>query len=137
MIETFYAKTIIQNLRKHGDLKERLVNNLKEHMHIAQHVGGYSDFLKNYQLDLEFHRILVMCTENSKIIQIHKNLGTHVYGNYIYGRQSIEEIIPGVKEHELIFNALADEDEVKLRNALEAHIMNAKIRNKKLFSSRA
>ncbi|MDF2930025.1 MAG: hypothetical protein K0Q75_2263, partial [Anaerospora sp.] len=56
---------------------------------------------------------------------------------YIYGRQSIEEIIPGVKEHELIFNALADEDEVKLRNALEAHIMNAKIRNKKLFSSRA
>lgn len=137
MIETYYAKTIIQNLKKHSDLKKRLMNNLKEHRHIAQHVGSYSDFLKNYQLDQEFHRMLVTCTENNKIIQLYKNLGTHVYGNYIYGQQSKEEIIPGVQEHEIIFNALADEDEVKLRNALEAHIMNAKIRNKKLFSSRA
>lgn len=124
-------------MKKNSELKKRLMDNLKEHRHIAQHVGSYSDFLKNYQLDQEFHRMLVTCTENSKIIQIYKNLGTHVYGNYIYGQQSKEEIIPGVQEHELIFTALADEDEVKLRNALESHIMNAKIRNKKLFNTRA
>jgi DNA-binding GntR family transcriptional regulator len=136
MIETYYAKIIIQNFKKHSDIKEKLIDNLKEHMNIAQKGVGYSDFLKNYHLDQKFHQFIVRCSENSKIIQIHNNLGTHVYGNYIYGRQSREEVIPGIKEHEIIFNALVDGDEVKLRNALEAHIMNAKIRNRKLFSSR-
>lgn len=135
MIETFYVKKIIQNFKKHADIQEKLVNNLKNHMQIAEEGIGLKDFLKNYYLDQEFHQLLVRCSENHRIMQIYNHLGTHVYANYIYGRQAKEEIIPGIKEHEIIYNMLVEGDEIKLRSALESHIMNAKKRNKKLFTN--
>lgn len=134
MIETFYIKKIIKNFKKDTAVQESLSNNLRNHLRIAEEGTGLSDFMKNYYLDQEFHYLIVKCSENKRITQIYKNLGTHVYANYIYGRQGKEEIIPGIKEHEIILNALIEGDETKLRNAIESHVMNAKSRNKTFFT---
>jgi DNA-binding GntR family transcriptional regulator len=126
MIETYYIKHIVQNFNATAEVKEKFSRNLSEHIRVIEHAADLNDYFQNYYLDQEFHQLFIKCSGNKRIMQIYNNLGTHVYAHYIYGRQSKDETIAGVKEHEAIFNALAARDEAELKRCIETHIINAK-----------
>ena len=124
MIETYYARQILQNFD--AVTHEKFAGNITEHTRIINHAVDLNDYFQNYYLDQEFHQLYIKCSGNKRITRIYNNLGTHVYAYYIYGRQGKEETIAGVKEHEAIFGALVDGDEADLKRSVEIHIINAK-----------
>ncbi|SDF00037.1 DNA-binding transcriptional regulator, GntR family [Sporolituus thermophilus DSM 23256] len=126
MIETYYVKQIMHTFKHDATIKEKFINNLNEHMRIIEHAVDLNDYFQNYYLDQEFHQLFVNCSGNKRLMRIYSNLGTHYYAYYIYGRQSKEETIAGVKEHEAIFHALVAQDEDQVRKCVETHIINAK-----------
>ena len=126
MIETYYLKQIMANLRNDAEMQAKIAANLAEHTQIIETAADLNDYFRNYYLDQEFHQLFVKCSGNRKITQIYNNLGTHDYAHYIYQRQSREETLAGVREHEAILRALTAGDEAELRNGIVTHIVNAK-----------
>lgn len=126
MIETYYSKQIINNFYKNQNIKEKFLKNLIMHEQIIENATDVDDHFNNYYLDQEFHQLYLKCSENKKIMQVYNNLGTHIYANYIYGRQGKEETIEGFKEHRNIYNALVENDVDALNNCVVTHIANAK-----------
>ncbi|KKM12116.1 hypothetical protein SY88_05145 [Clostridiales bacterium PH28_bin88] len=126
MIETYYIQHIIQTFKDNPHIKDDFIKNITEHKRIIEYGTGVNDYFQNYSLDQEFHQMFVKCSGNKRIVQIYSNLGTHAYAYYIYGKQSKEETIAGVEEHEAIFNALVTQNETELRRCIEMHIVNAK-----------
>jgi len=126
MIETYYAKQIMKNFCKNQNIKEKFLKNLIMHEQIIENATDVDDHFNNYYLDQEFHQLYLKCSENKKIMQVYNNLGTHIYANYIYGRQGKEETIEGFKEHRNIYNALVENDVDALNNCVVTHIANAK-----------
>jgi DNA-binding GntR family transcriptional regulator len=124
MFETHYASRIIANFDTAA--AEKLAANIAEHTRIIETAVDLNDYFRNYYLDQEFHQLYIKCAGNKKMARIYNNLGTHVYSYYIYGRQSKEETIAGVNEHEAIYAALIAGDEAALRRCVEIHIINAK-----------
>lgn len=124
MIETYYAGRAIANFD--AAAREKFVLNLREHAHIIEHAADLNDHFRNYYLDQEFHHLYIRCAANKRATRLYYSLGTHVYAYYIYGRQSKEETIAGLREHEAIYQALAAGDEDLLRRCIITHLVNAK-----------
>lgn len=126
MIETYYIKQIVQTFKNNTNIKNDFTKNITEHKRIIEYGTDVNDYFQNYSLDQEFHKMFVKCSGNRRIVQIYNNLGTHIYAYYIYGKQSKEETVAGVVEHEAIFNALVAQNESELLRHVEIHILNAK-----------
>ncbi|WP_238528252.1 GntR family transcriptional regulator [Acetonema longum] len=126
MIEMNYVKQILQNFKKDLGIQQKFTANLREHMEIVENAVDLNDYFRNYYLDQEFHQLFVKSSGCKRIMQIYNHLGTHDYAYHIYRRQTREETIAGVKEHEAIYNALVSQDEAELRRCVEVHIINAK-----------
>lgn len=126
MIETHWIAKIMKRFQEDLTIREQFLKNTQNHSNLIQHVLDVDDYFENYSLDKEFHQLLVQCTSNRYILQMYNNLGTHAYANYVYGRQKREGMIEGVREHERIYEALVQQDETKIRETLECHLINAK-----------
>jgi len=100
----------------------------------VQHGIDLNDYFQVYSLDFEFHRMFLACSGNKRAAQVYDNLGTHVYAYYIYGRQDKQETIAGVREHESIYQALVAEDECALRQGVELHLENARVKIKSVLA---
>ena len=57
---------------------------------------------------------------------MYKNLGSHLYMNYIYGVQKESRTAEGFEEHKAIWNALKDQDLPLLIESIEKHLLNGK-----------
>lgn len=126
MIETFYIKEVILTVKSNKAMREKLENNIKEHMEVIEKCDEVDTHIKNYALDKEFHELFLKCTGNKKLVEMYNNLNSHLYSNYIFKRQSKEKSIAGVNEHKEILSAMLDEDEEKLKEKVTKHIVNAK-----------
>ncbi|MBT9158034.1 MAG: HTH-type transcriptional repressor RspR [Firmicutes bacterium] len=134
MIETYYTRNILHNFKQDPIVQRQFVENLDEHKLLVQHGLDINDYFQVYTLDYEFHRMFLGCSGNRRAAQVYDNLGTHAYAYYIYGRQDKEETIAGVKEHEEIYGALVNQDEQKLRQCVEMHLENARVKIKSVLA---
>jgi DNA-binding GntR family transcriptional regulator len=101
------------------------IRNILDHIKAAPQV--LDQFLDQYYiLDEEFHQLYIECIDNRKIAQIYANLGAHRYMYYVYGKQSMEQMEKGMKEHRLIYEALQSDDANEVQKAVVLHIKNAK-----------
>ncbi|KAF0197625.1 MAG: transcriptional regulator GntR family [Bacillota bacterium] len=128
MLETYYSSQILDNFQKDIHMQRQFLENITEHKRIVEHGVDINDYFQVYSLDYEFHQMFIRCAGNKRIAQVYDNLGTHVYAYYIYGKQSKEATIDGVREHEDIYEALVARDEVRLQQCVEMHLENAKVK---------
>ncbi len=135
MIETYYISQAIQTVKNNQFIRELMKENLEKHMQLIENVASVKDYFQNYNLDQEFHQLFIKCSGNKRIVQIYNNLGTHVYSYYTYGKQDKEGMIEGVREHEAIYQALVAQDESKLRQVIEVHLINAKHNVQKMLKN--
>lgn len=126
MIETFCAKQAIVAIRSDGNIKKQFETNIRRHARILADTPDIAHYLEHAQLDYEFHKLLVICSGNNKIIDMFKTLGSHLYMNYIYGVQKPSRAVEGFEEHKAIWNALKGQDFPKLIESIETHIANGK-----------
>jgi len=128
MIETYYLRPILMNFASDRSVQQKFLANLAEHKRSVQQGVDINDYFTVYSLDYDFHRLFIGCAGNKRAAQVYDNLGTHAYAYYIYGRQSKEATIAGVLEHEEIYRALLAQDETKLREYVESHLENARVK---------
>ncbi len=136
MIETYSISHIIDTFHSSGDMKQKLRNNITKHMGLIENGTTINDYFDNYNLDQEFHKLFVKCMKNTKMLEIYNSLGTHTYAYHVYGKQEKQEMIAGVKEHEVMYNALLSKNEEELKNAIELHIFNAKAKLEKYVNNK-
>ena len=126
MIETFCANQAIIVVRSDNKIKRQFEKNIKSHARVLADASDITYHFEHSRLDYEFHQLLVNCSGNKKIIEMYKNLGSHLYMNYIYGVQKESRTAEGFEEHKAIWNALKDQDLPLLIESIEKHLLNGK-----------
>lgn len=129
MLDLYYTQKIITAVNYNDRLRQALQTNVQEHMALIQTLTPESpveEYIKNYEYDTQFHELYLKCSGCQKIVDIYHYISPFQYSNYIFHRQSKNKDITGVKEHEMILQAILDEDEQGLRQALTTHMLNAK-----------
>ena len=126
MIETFCANQAILLVRSDHKIKRQFEKNIKSHARVLADVFDITYYLEHSRLDYEFHQLLVNCSGNKKIIEMYRNLGSHLYMNYIYGVQKESRKAEAFEEHKAIWNALKGQDLPLLIELIERHISNGK-----------
>nr|WP_281350091.1 FCD domain-containing protein [Alkalibaculum sporogenes] len=129
MLDLQYVHEIITSVNFNEKLREQLKDNVRVHKQIVTDLNSdfsVDSYLKIYHIDYMFHELYLKCSGNTKIVDLFQYINPFLYSNYLFQRQSREKDIAGVKEHEIILNAILSEDEQALRDALHLHIDNAK-----------
>ncbi len=129
MLDLYYTQKIITAVNYNDRLRQALQTNVTEHMALVQALTPDSpveEYIKNYEYDTQFHELYLKCSGCQKIVDIYHYICPFQYSNYIFHRQSKNKDITGVKEHEMILQAIFNEDEAALREALTVHMLNAK-----------
>ncbi|MDF2950633.1 MAG: GntR family transcriptional regulator [Anaerocolumna sp.] len=133
MMDLYYIKEIIEAVNLNKTLREQLQQNVQEHYELIHKIYDNNNenlntdsFVGNYDYDYKFHELYLKSSGNKKIIDVYRSVNPFIYCNYIYNRQSKEKSIAGVEEHRQILQAILNQDEAGLRQALITHMENAK-----------
>lgn len=86
---------------------------------------SFDDYIKNYDIDMKFHSMLLTCACNKMLLAAYNNLNPFQYINYVYDRQSKERLLAGADEHRQILSALASGNPDSVRTCLAAHLDSA------------
>jgi DNA-binding GntR family transcriptional regulator len=126
MFETFFIKNILDHIKAAPQVLTQFLGVIQKHEDILKNIDKLEEYNQYYNLDEEFHNLYMRCADNRKMAQIYANLGVHRYMYYVYGKQSMEQMENGMKEHKLIYEALQSGDENELQKMVVLHIKNAK-----------
>jgi DNA-binding GntR family transcriptional regulator len=126
MFETFFIRNILDHIKAAPQVLDQFLDIIQKHEEILKNIDKLEEYNQYYILDEEFHQLYIECIDNRKIAQIYANLGAHRYMYYVYGKQSMEQMEKGMKEHRLIYEALQSDDANEVQKAVVLHIKNAK-----------
>ena len=121
---------IITTISYNQELRDGLRRNVAEHMQLIKSLTPDSpvdEYLKNYELDHQFHKSYLKCSGCKKILELYEFLNPFLYTNYIFRRQSKERSLEGVREHSMMLDAIEAEDMNGLKEMLELHMHHAKV----------
>jgi len=126
MMDLHFVKKIIVALRDNIELQTEFQDTISKALEYADTITNVVDYQTVYQLDKKFHELYLQCSGNKKSLEVFQRLNTHVYSTYLYRKQPRTKTIDGIKEHQMIFDALLEGNEEKIRNYIEIHSHNAK-----------
>ncbi|SNS17540.1 DNA-binding transcriptional regulator, GntR family [Anaerovirgula multivorans] len=129
MLDLYYTKEIITTVNYNESLREEFRKNVEEHLKIVSDLTPDSPvdaYIQNYSYDYKFHELFLKCSGNRKVVDMFHYINPFLYSNYTFGKQSKERDISGVKEHQVILDAILSQDEDALKEAIRVHIYNAK-----------
>lgn len=99
---------------------------------VAQVAASFEEFehpipperqLDYFAADDSFHRLIVDCTNNSRLVSFYGNLKDHINrGRFILSGSSAARLEDTLDEHADIIKALVDGDFARARSALIAHL---------------
>ena len=125
VLEVFYAEKMIHVYNVDAQFRARLRANLAEHNEIIKKLSddfAFESYLEHYRIDDEFHDMLISCSENSLAMHTYKNLNPFQYATYVFGKQSIERLSTGLREHEDLVEAIKQGDADKVRKMIIEHM---------------
>lgn len=126
MMDLYFIHPVIMTLDGNAELHAEFEENIKKNLEYAKTNVNVSEYQTVYKLDHDFHELYLICSGNRKAVQVFNTLNTHVYSTYLYGKQPRTKTIEGVKEHQMIYDALCEKDEKKIKKYIELHSHNAK-----------
>ena len=101
-------------------------NIAKHYQAIETGTTKVNDFMEIYRLDHEFHRLLLACARHKRALQVYETIGAHTFSYFLYNKKPKSRLIAGVQEHEVILNALKEQNLDALLNAIRVHIDGAR-----------
>lgn len=126
ILEDYFAPVVMETISFHGEVLERMQDNIRAQYEAAEHLDEVESFMEYYRLDHEFHRLYIKCSGNHKAIQVYDSIGAHSFGNFLYHKKPKEKMLSGIREHEQIMDALKRQDLPALREAVRVHMANGK-----------
>lgn len=127
ILESFLAPIIIEAVTYQPKYLDMLEENIQSHYEaIDKGSDNVDDFIKIYNIDHEFHTIFMKASGHEKALQVYNNIGAHTFSYFLYNKKPKSKLIDGVKEHEMIFNALKNQNLKELEDSIKLHMTNAK-----------
>lgn len=113
-------------------LEPRLAGDLEKNLERMRKAHAKDDMQSYYQLNIDFHEMLIRAAGNPKAKTIYDNLVKEVHLFRRRGLSIATNIARSIEEHAAIYRAVAAGDERAARDAAEAHIDSAFIRYMKI-----
>ncbi|TMW72841.1 GntR family transcriptional regulator [Alteribacter natronophilus] len=108
------------------------INKVLEHSEKEINSEG-SNHKKILELNAEFHRLVIDCCSNKRLIQLVNQVRSVllIYRGMILRDESHNKEI--LEEHKMIFNSITERDKERAAEAIEMHLTNDKIRGNKML----
>ena len=119
MMETFAAKSAIQNFEKHPEIQKRMLEVLNKLQSIQ-----FQDYVKAAQLEQVYHASIIELAENQRLSDLYHmlfgvGLSFHVYASSKHPMERHEE---AQNEHRLMYDCLEEGNVEKLEELLRTHL---------------
>lgn len=129
MMDLYYARDIIKSVNYNATLRQKLIENVASHAKFMQGLSsdsGIDDFFHTYSFDAEFHQLYLLCSGYKTLLDLYHSVNPFLYTNYIFNKQSRKRDIETIEEHQRILDAILNEDEELLIEAIKNHYDNSK-----------
>lgn len=128
MLEIYFAPTIMEAVAYHPEYLDELAANIKKQARAIE-IGTteLNDFLEIYSVDHMFHHILLRCANHKRALQVYEMIGAHSFSYFLYNKKPKSKLVAGVQEHEVILEALRNQDLEALRKAITVHADGARV----------
>ena len=126
MMELFFAPQVTQAVASNIIIQEKFEKNLEENTKLVQTYSTPQEYFKTYEMDQQFHELYILSSGNQAAIRTYKNLNTHTYAAYLFGKQPKSKTIEGIQEHQQIYDALRSGDVEEVRRRVALHNENAR-----------
>ncbi|MDE6929658.1 MAG: GntR family transcriptional regulator [Lachnospiraceae bacterium] len=128
ILESYFAPYIMEAVSYHPEyISELRANIQKQYRAIEIGTTEPNDFLEIYSIDHEFHRLLLKYCNHKRALQIYEMVGAHSFSYFLYNKKPKSKLIAGVQEHQVIVDALENQDLDALKAAIELHITGARM----------
>ena len=84
---------------------------------------------ETYEIDQQFHELIILASGNRTAIRVYKNLNSHSYATYLFGKQPRIQTINGILEHRAIYESMKAGNVDQVRHLLNSHLENAQKRS--------
>ena len=128
MMDLYYVDEITETVRSNLQIQKAFQENLDEHYQLmmeSEDTADVDQYLKNYELDSNFHKLYLRCSGNKQLVELYQNINPFIYINHIFTKQSHKRNLEGVEEHKLIYQALVDGKADVVRQHITTHIKRA------------
>lgn len=94
-------------------------------MELVQYYGTAEEYFETYEIDQQFHELIILASGNRTAIRVYKNLNSHSYATYLFGKQPRIQTINGILEHRAIYESMKAGNVDQVRHLLNSHLENA------------
>lgn len=126
MMELYFAPQTADAVKTSPVLQSRFERNLEENLEVVWRYSSAEDYFRTYELDGQFHELLILASGNQTALRVYKGLNTHSFANYLYGRQPHSQTVNGILEHQAMYRSMREGDVEQLREQIKTHIENAR-----------
>ncbi len=126
MMESHLIPQVLTAVGSNQRLQEEFEKNLREHFEYVEKFSNTSEYFTVYDLDQKFHELYLKCSGNRMAVKVYNSLNSHAYATYLYGKQPREKTLAGVREHQMVYEALLERDSEKVLKLVQLHYKNAK-----------
>lgn len=125
MMELYFISKASESVSTSLVLQNKFEKNIEENLKLAKTYTDVEDYYQVYELDRQFHELIFISTGNHTALKMFKNLNTHAYALFLFGKQTREKTIEGIEEHKDIYEAMKTNNPEKAASILSLHAKNA------------
>ena len=107
-------------------LQERFEQNLEQNLKLAWSYDSPEEYFQTYDLDRQFHELLILASGNQTTLRIYRGLNSFVYSTYLFGRQPRSQTVSGILEHQAMYGSIRTGELEQLKTQIRAHVENAR-----------
>ena len=125
IMEVSFAPQATVAVQNTPQLQKRFEDNLQKNMELVQYYGTAEEYFETYEIDQQFHELIILASGNRTAIRVYKNLNSHSYATYLFGKQPRIQTINGILEHRAIYESMKAGNVDQVRHLLNSHLENA------------
>ena len=125
IMEVSFAPQATVAVQNTPQLQKRFEDNLQKNMELVQYYGTAEEYFETYEIDQQFHELIILVSGNRTAIRVYKNLNSHSYATYLFGKQPRIQTINGILEHRAIYESMKAGNVDQVRHLLNSHLENA------------
>lgn len=120
VLEGLAARIAVPTIKDGDILKiEKIIDDVKDNK---------DNYLKVFEYNDKFHRLLMSLSENDKLINLLEMLYGHIRRSSLQGFYNQEQIQATISEHDAILDAIKERNPTKVENLIRKHYISSKNR---------
>ena len=126
MMELYFAPQAAQAVSCSTLLQKKMEENLRENLRLVKIFASPEEYFQTYELDRQFHELYMTASGSQAAVQMYRQLNTHTYAAYLFGKQPRDKTVEGIQEHEDMYRAMQAGDADELCRQVRRHNENAR-----------